>query len=458
MKRTSTHSSARRALLFWVQASVLGGALVFALLIAVRLVENLGQVTGFEAYEVATNFVEGHGYSFRVDQSWLFDDRPVGYFPTAWVEPVYTILLAGLIRVTGDWHLIAGAILNLVLFAAAVILTFRLAASYAGVATGVFAAIILTASAYFKANEWFFCLNNTVLATVAVLLFASALRGTVTMPTRRNAVILGLATGFAVLACPPAIGFLLIATIFVALASRQCWSTALSNSALVLFVSILVLVPWATRNYLVFDELVPVRNGSGQIAFVGTVEAGIMIQPETSKSSLEPPGRASSARQAIIPAFEERFRIVLERFQLRYGRAVAGDPWNGMNEAQRDKWFQRETWAYLRAHPLLSVKLAFWKLIAFAQLTGQLGTLLLALALVGGVLAATAWRLELLALSASIVMYAAPFALAIPYFVRYRLPIEPIIVVAATLTLWQIARFGRDRLTSLNQTLEPGRP
>src|SRR5262245_29262172 len=56
-----------------------------------------------------------------------------------------------------------------------------------------------------------------------------------------------------------------IAIILVALASRQCRSTAVSNSALVLFVSILVPVPWATRNYLVFDELVPVRTGSGQI-------------------------------------------------------------------------------------------------------------------------------------------------------------------------------------------------
>jgi hypothetical protein len=431
-------------------------ALVLALLIAAPLVENPSQVTGFEAYEIATNLAEGHGYSFRGNQSWLFDDRPgdIGYFPTAWVDPVYTILLAALIRAAGDWHLIAGALLNVVLFVAAVMLTFRLAASYAGVAAGAFAAILLAASAYFQANEWFSCLNNTVLATVAVLLFASALRGAVTTPTRRNAVILGLATGFAVLACPPAIGFLPIAIILVALASQQCWSTAVSNFALALFVSILVLVPWATRNYLVFDEFVPVRTGSGQIAFVGTVEAGIMVQPETSKSSLDPPGRASNARQAIAPAFEERFRQTLESFQRRYGRVVAGDPWNGMNEAQRDKWFQRETWAYLREHPLLSMKLAFWKLAAFAQRTGQLGTLLLALALVGGVLAITAWRLELFALSLLIAAYAAPFALVIPYFVRYRLPIEPIIVVAATLTLWQIARFGRDqRLTSLNQTL-----
>jgi len=74
------------------------------------------------AYEIATNLAEGHGYSFRGNQSWLFDDRPgdIGYFPTPWVDPVYTILLAALIRAAGDWHLIAGALLNLVLFVAAV--------------------------------------------------------------------------------------------------------------------------------------------------------------------------------------------------------------------------------------------------------------------------------------------------------------------------------------------------
>jgi hypothetical protein len=217
-------------------------------------------------------------------------------------------------------------------------------------------------------------------------------------------------------------------------------------------------VPWASRNYLVFDEFVPVRTGSGQIAFVGTVEAGATVEPATLRSSLDPPWRASSARQAIVTTFGESFRRSLEGFQVRYARAVAGNSWNGMNEAQRDKWLQREVWAYLLENPLLSVKLAFWKLDAFAKRTGWLGTLLVALTLVGGVLAVASWRLDLLALSMSIAAFTAPFALAIPYFVRYRLPIEPIIVIAATLTLWQVARFGRDaRLTRFDREPEPGR-
>jgi hypothetical protein len=445
---------------FCVRAIVLVSALVLALLIAAGLVKNPYQVTGFEAYEIATNLAEGHGYSFRGNQSWLFDDRPgdIGYFPTAWADPVYTFLLAVLIRATGDWHMLAGAILNLVLFVAVVMLTFRVAGNYEGVWAGAFAAMLLSAFLYFQANEWLPFLNNTLLATVFVLLFALALHRAVRTPTQRNAAILGLATGFAILACPVASGFLPVAALLVAFARGQCWSSAVSKSALVFFVSILVLVPWASRNYLVFDEFVPVRTGSGQLAFVGTVEAGATVEPATLRSSLDPPWRASSARQAIVTTFGESFRRSLEGFQVRYARAVAGNSWNGMNEAQRDKWLQREVWAYLLENPLLSVKLAFWKLDAFAKRTGWLGTLLVALTLVGGVLAVASWRLDLLALSMSIAAFTAPFALAIPYFVRYRLPIEPIIVIAATLTLWQVARFGRDaRLTRFDREPEPGR-
>ena len=56
-------------------------------------------------------------------------------------------------------------------------------------------------------------------------------------------------------------------------------------------------------------------------------------------------------------------------------------------------------------------------------------------------------RLDLLALSLSIAAFTAPFALVIPYWSRYRIPIEPIIVVAATLTLSQVARFLSSRST-----------
>jgi Dolichyl-phosphate-mannose-protein mannosyltransferase len=448
---TVTGSSNRPGSVFYVQTMVLVSALVLAALMAAELAKDPDQVSGYEAYSIATSLAGGHGYSFRCDDRWLFDDidrvsrlDAPEYCPTAWVDPVYPFLLAALIRATGDWHLIAGAILNLVLFVAIVMLTFRVASNYAGIWAGAFAAMLLSASLYFRDGDWAPLLNNTLLATAFVLLFALALHRAVRTSARRNDAILGLAIGFAILACPGATGFLPVAVLFVAFARPQPWSSAVSKSAVVLFVSILVLMPWATRNYLVFDELVPVRTGSGQIAFVGTVAAGGTVEPATLRFSLDPPWRASSAEQAVATARETKGRRALTAFQLRYAREVAGNSWNGMNEAQRDKWFQSEVRTYLLENPLLSMKLAFWKLHAFSQCMGRFGTFFVALAAVGGILAVASWQLELLTLSMSIAAFTAPFALIIPYWARYRIPIEPIIVIAATVTLWQLVRFSRE--------------
>jgi hypothetical protein len=437
---------------FRAQTIVLASALVVALLIAAELGNHSDQLKGFEAYKIATSLAEGHGYSFKGNLG-LFDDvdkvnRPDAAHPTAWADPVYTFLLAALIRATREWHMIAGAILNVVLFVAVVMLTFRLARNYEDVRAGSFAAMLISASLYYH-HDWFPILNNTLLATVFVLLFALALHRVVRTPTCKNAAILGLATGFAILACPAAIGFLPIAVLLVAFARGQCWSAAVSKSALVFMLSILVLMPWATRNYLVFEEFVPVRTGSGQIAFTGTVAAGGTVEP-TTLGSVNLPYREISAKRAVAATTEmspDRNRIALEAFQLSYARAIVGNSWNGMNEAQRDKWFQRQVIAYLLENPLLSTKLAFWKILAFAQSTGKLGVLFIALALVGAVLAVATCRLDLLALSLSIAAFTAPFALVIPYWSRYRIPIEPIIVVAATLTLSQVARFLSSRST-----------
>lgn len=171
-----------------VQIVVLLSALLLALLSGIELANRPDQVKGYEAYRIAELVASGHGYSFK-GWRWLFDDLdkvtepdPTGYHATAWEDPLYTFLLAALMRATGEWHMIAGAILNLVLFIAAVMFTFRLAANCEGVWAGVFAAMLLAAALYFRAHRWLPFLNNTLLATTFVLLFALALDRAVRAP------------------------------------------------------------------------------------------------------------------------------------------------------------------------------------------------------------------------------------------------------------------------------------
>jgi Dolichyl-phosphate-mannose-protein mannosyltransferase len=437
-----------------VKVLVLLGTLVLALMLGADLAKHPSQIKGYEAYRIAESVAGGHGYSFK-GWRWLFDEADkVGapsapdYHPTAWEDPLYTFLLAALMRATGDWHMIAGAILNIALFVATVMLSFRLAANYNGIWAGAFAAILIAAALYWRAHRWVPILNHTLLAMMFVVLFALALHKTIKAPTRTNAGMLGAATGLAILACPGAIGFLAIGPTIVLLQSGETWCRALSKCLLVLLVSILILVPWATRNYVVFHEFVPVRTGGGLISFVGTVGAGITVEPATLAAPLEPPWRASSARLAVATILADSpphwGKESLIEFQARYARAVAGDSWNAMNEAQRDKWLQHEVRAYFWDNPLLSIKLAVWKLLAFTQSMGQLGTVLITVALMGGVLAIASWRIDLLALSLCIGVFAAPFILIVPFYDRYRMPVEPIITVAAIVALYHVARFSRD--------------
>ena len=71
--------------------------------------------TGWEAAWIAQGIVEGHGFSFPAVHRWLFVHTETGgYFPTAWVDPIYTYCLAGLMFLFGPAHAIAAVWLNAV--------------------------------------------------------------------------------------------------------------------------------------------------------------------------------------------------------------------------------------------------------------------------------------------------------------------------------------------------------
>jgi hypothetical protein len=135
----------------------------------------------------------------------------------------------------------------------------------------------------------------------------------------------------------------------------------------------------------------------------------------------------------------------LEEFAVSYALTVSHGAFGDMNEGQRDKWFQKETREYVIGHPKLALDLAIRKLWVFSSMMGPLGGLLLAVAILGCPLAIMRKRLDLLAFGMCILIFAAPYALIITYFPRYRLPVEPMVVVAAVMTireLWRALGFG----------------
>jgi 4-amino-4-deoxy-L-arabinose transferase-like glycosyltransferase len=432
-----------------IENVVLIGATLIALGLGSLMLRHQDQIGCWEACQIATNVSTGHGFSFLAGQREAFDSQHVyqskgedalRYYPSAWTDPVYTYVLAAVISSSGSLYRYVAGWLNPLLFVAIVVLTFRLASRIEGVAAGLLSAILMTWVMCSHRWEWVIQLNNTVLSTVFVLLFAMALHRAVTTPSVKSAAVLGLATGSTILACPVAILFLPIALLGILLANWRRWRVAAISVTVTLCLAVTVMVPWAARNYLTFGAFIPVRTGSGSNSFIGVLATGATVEPATLKGAATPPWSAHDAHEAITTALQTEERRLLEEFMVSYALMVTGGEFGNMNEAQRDKWFQKETKGYLIEHPKLALDLAIWKMWVFVSIMGSLGSLLLALALLGGLVAVRRRRLDLLTFVMCIIMFAAPYVLIITYFPRYRLPIEPIVVIAAVITVWEFWR------------------
>jgi hypothetical protein len=205
-------------------------------------------------------------------------------------------------------------------------------------------------------------------------------------------------------------------------------------------VALVVILPWTIRNLLVLDKPVPVRTGFGQIAFVGTVALGGVLDPSTLRSQVLPPYQEGSTRRAVKKLLKAPFREIaqLEKFQLDYARELGGPGYENLNEAGRDDWFLKEAKAFLVGHPMLSMKLGLAKLEAFVRIYGRLGMVVCFLAAFGAIILFRTRAIVVLAVW--VLGFVVPFLVAVCYYARYRSPIEPVMAVIAGLAIWSIVR------------------
>ncbi len=108
--------------------------------------QMLPQVDGWEADDIARSIASGHGFSFPGNWRWLWDmsaGNPNEFFPTAWADPVYTHLLAGLHVLLGE-HAYAGAFaVSFVCIAIIFYCVYRLGSRIRGAWSGALAVILL---------------------------------------------------------------------------------------------------------------------------------------------------------------------------------------------------------------------------------------------------------------------------------------------------------------------------
>jgi hypothetical protein len=278
--------------------------------------------TGSIAYALA----EGKGFSspFR---------RETG--PTAWLTPVYPLLVAGVFRVFGAFtakSFFAVVFLNALFSSAACIPIFHAGKRIGGlgVASGAAWLWAIFPNAVMMPFEWVW---DTCLAALlgATLLWAT-LELAESSQRARNWCGYGLLWGFTLMTNPSLGSFL---PVLLGWAAFRGWRTAKLRAiypALAVGIAILCCVPWTVRNYVVFHRFVPLRSNFPLELYIGN-------------------NNNYATRQFVWPP-----RITKEGELLRYFR---------IGETAFMDEEKRKALEFIRAHPKIEVELTAERFVAF---------------------------------------------------------------------------------------------
>jgi Dolichyl-phosphate-mannose-protein mannosyltransferase len=278
------------------------------------------QETGNVAYALS----EGKGFAnvFRRDTG-----------PTAWLTPVYPLLIAGIFRLFGAFTFsayLASVLLNSLFSAATCIPIFFAARKIAGSAAAILAAWLwaLFPNAVMIPVEWIW--DTSLCAFFAATLLWVTLE-LVESSRIRDWCGYGLLWGFALLN-DPVLGALLpflIAWLIYRRSAKRLPAWKLPAAAFAL--SVLCCIPWTIRNYVDFHRLVPMRSNFPFELWLGN------------NNIFDP--HAIHGIQAIT----------------RYGQARLYSQL-GENAFMQEKW--RDSISFIRAHPGLAMRLTGRRIVA----------------------------------------------------------------------------------------------
>lgn len=219
--------------------------------------------TGHIAYSIAS----GKGFSspFQRDSG-----------PTAWLAPVYPYLLAGIFKLFGIYTLpsfFAALALNILFSAGACVPIFYAGKRIAGLGVASAAAWLwaLFPNAIIIPFEWIWD------TSLSALLMATLLWATLELAESRRVrdwCLYGLLWGFALLTNPA--GALLFPVLLAWAAYRACdrerVAAWLVRPALAAGLALLCCLPWTIRNYVQFHKLIPLRSNFAFELYIGNNE------------------------------------------------------------------------------------------------------------------------------------------------------------------------------------------
>lgn len=249
--------------IFWVAFAVRVLYITLAHTYHIRPAQDHFQF-GWEMGRVARALATGHGYA----------DPFVGHTgPTAWVPPLYPLLLAEVFKLFGVYTAFSAWVIltiNSVFSAATAPLIYRIAARCYNRKVAVWSAWIwaLYPAALQYAVRWVWEMSLTAFLLTAVLLLALRMRNIGEWPGKRPRqttlqwLLFGFLWGLIALANPSLLLFLPACGIWILIGARPL-AAGFGKAVLAALLFIGILAPWAVRNWRAFHAFIPIRDNLG---------------------------------------------------------------------------------------------------------------------------------------------------------------------------------------------------
>jgi 4-amino-4-deoxy-L-arabinose transferase-like glycosyltransferase len=219
---------------------------------------------GWEMGRIARALVTGYGYA---------DPFTIHTGPTAWVPPLYPLLMAGVFKIAGiytaqsAWILLT---LNSVFSAATAIFIYEIAARCYNRKVAIWSAWLwaLYPAALQYAVHWIWEMSLTTFLFTWTLALALRMRGigeaepNTGRKTTSQWLLFGLLWGLIALANSTLLLFLPVCGIWILLGARPL-STGLKNATFAALLFLAIIAPWTIRNWRAFHTFVPLRSNLG---------------------------------------------------------------------------------------------------------------------------------------------------------------------------------------------------
>ncbi len=392
----------------------------------------------FESGNIAHSLATGHGFSspFRVDTG-----------PTAWMTPLFPLLLAGIFRIFGVYTFHAWAatvLLNISCCTLACIPIYFAARRIGGIALAAAAAwlwaIFPNAILMPIESMWDACISALLVATI---LWATLALDRAESKRPRNWCVYGLLWGVALMFNATLAALFPFLAGWLAYRAQQQNRAWLKNAAAAVAIIILCCVPWTVRNYRVFHQFVPLRSVLGLQLWLGNNDQTQDIFRGDLHPIYNTPEREKYIAQGEIAYMQQKKQEAIEYMLSHPTR-----------EAHLILYRAISIWSGGTPYPLEDFigtpSLRFRTVLAF-NLVATLGTLC-------GIIILFRERSPFaVPLAAFPVIY--PWAyyltLALP---RYRLPIDPIVMLLLALSMERVARKLRKAKSLATPEPAPSRP